>query len=192
MICTTSSNPVIQRKDKLMKQKVKLKKSIDKLLDAYLEHLISLEELRKRIPSLRKQETTLDAELKSLQANELYEQQSKTIILDIESFLVQLRLNADKLDIENRKKILRLLVKDILIAEDAIIINHCIKLKGGTVGENEKSYLLRKGGLLPPSPLRTVLATFTAHGSSISKRLWSAQQPLLRFDGLVHDKQDVA
>ena len=62
---------------------------------------------------------------------------------------INILMSIKEKDIENRKKILRLLVKDILIAEDAIIINHCIKLKGGTVGENEKSYLLRKGGIIP-------------------------------------------
>ena len=99
---------------------------MDKLLDAYQEHLLSLGELRKRMPPLRKRQATLDAELKSLEANALYQEQNKTPILSIESFLEHLRITADKLTIENKRKILQLLVNEILVAEDAIIINHSI------------------------------------------------------------------
>ncbi|MCB0550267.1 MAG: recombinase family protein [Phaeodactylibacter sp.] len=140
-----ASNPVKLRKEKLQKEKAKLQKSIDKLLDAYQEHLIPLSELRKRIPPLRKREATLNAELNSLQAKNLYEEQNHTTIQGIEHFLAQLRLHANKLDIENKRKILQLLVKEILVGDDTIIINHCIKTKGRLGRENEQSYLLCGG-----------------------------------------------
>lgn len=140
------SDPIRIRKDKLITQKIKLKKSIDKLLDAFQEHLLSLAELRKRIPPLRKREATLDAELSSLEAQALFEEQSQSMIRDMESFLAQLRVNARKLDIENKRKILQLLVKEILVEEDTIIIKHCIKAKGRLGRENDQYYLLRGQG----------------------------------------------
>jgi len=137
-----AADPLNLRKQKLLKEKTRLQKSIDKLLDAYQEHLLPLGELRKRMPSLRKRQATLDAELKSLEANALFQEQNKTTILNIESFLEHLRVTADKLTIENKRKILQLLVNEILVAEDAIIINHSIKFKGGAGGESKDCYPL--------------------------------------------------
>ncbi len=139
-------NPLNRRKEKLTKEHKKLQKSIDKLLDAYQEHLLPLSELRKRMPQLRKRQATLDAELKSLQAKAIYSQHSSEAFHNMENFLRQLKLNADKLSIEDKQKVLRLLVKDIFVGYETIIINHCIKLKGGSVGVKEKSWLLRGEG----------------------------------------------
>jgi site-specific DNA recombinase len=140
-----SSDPIRIRKDKLVKQKAKLEKSIDKLLDAYQEHLISLTELRKRIPALRKRKNTLNAELNSLDAKTLFQEQNQNIIQDVESFLAQLQLNENMLDIETKRKILQLLVKEILIKDKSIIINHCIKVKGKVGRQTEQCYPLRGG-----------------------------------------------
>ena len=142
-----NSDPIRIRKERLIKQKIKLTKSIDKLLDAYQEHLITLEELRKRIPILRKREATLDAELNSLQAKSLYQDQNQNTIRNIENFLAQLRLNAKEMDIKNKKKILQLLVKEILIEGNSIIINHSIKVKERIGTENDQCYLLRTGSI---------------------------------------------
>ncbi len=144
-----NSDPIRTRKDNLVKQRIKLTKSIDKLLDAYQEHLIPLQELRKRIPSLRKRKATLDAELNSLEAKTLYQEQNQNTIMNIENFLAQLRLNANSMDIENKRKILQLLIKEIFVADNSIVINHCIKVNGKLGMENEQSYLLRGRGDYP-------------------------------------------
>lgn len=137
------TSPLNSRKENLLKQKVKIQKSIDKLLDAYQEDLISLSELRERMPQLKKHQATLEAELKSLQAMVLFSQSQAQVMQNIDSFLGQLRLNAKKLNIEDKKKVLQLLVKEIVVDYESIEINHCIKLKGRLIGENDKSYLLR-------------------------------------------------
>ncbi len=53
------SNPTKQRKDVLSKKIKKTEKTIEKLLDAYQEDLLQLDELRSRIPDLRKREKIL-------------------------------------------------------------------------------------------------------------------------------------
>ena len=48
------SKPTLIRKETLVKELTRTQKGIDHLLDAYQESLLPLEELRRRIPHLRK------------------------------------------------------------------------------------------------------------------------------------------
>ena len=50
------SNPLSKKRDQLEKDIIRIRKGIDKLLDAYQEDLIQLDELRSRMPELRKKE----------------------------------------------------------------------------------------------------------------------------------------
>jgi len=63
-------------------------------------------------------------------------------LLDVQSFTSQLGQNVNHLDIKEKKKILRLLVKEIVIGDDIIDIRHSIPLKEAKNEENDKSYQL--------------------------------------------------
>lgn len=66
-----NSDPIKRRKECVAKEISRQKKSVEKLLDAYQEDLLQLEELRKRMPSLRKREEALKSELNSLEADDV-------------------------------------------------------------------------------------------------------------------------
>ena len=55
------------------------------------------------------------------------------------TFLTRLRSSADALDISERQRVLRLLVKEILVGDDKIVIRHCIPLPTGGNGPRAKS-----------------------------------------------------
>ena len=146
-----NSNPVKQKKDDLKKKMIHTKKAIDKLLDAYQEDLIQLNELRGRMPELRKREKSLNEEINCIESN-LGDQRSFLKLADnMENFLSTLRRSAKTLNIVERQKVLRLIVKEILIDDDNIKIKHSIPLPQTDMpiepisGENIPSYLLRKG-----------------------------------------------
>ena len=74
------------------------------------------------------------------------------------SFLERLREAAKTLDVLERHRIVRLLVKEVLVADDAIVIRHSIPVTNGVPGAGGtasapsgrppavgQSYLLRKG-----------------------------------------------
>ena len=63
-------------------------------------------------------------------------------MLDVTSFTEQLHQNIDKLDIQDKRKIVKLLVKEILVGEDSIEIKHSIPIKKSGNTDQEKSYLL--------------------------------------------------
>jgi site-specific DNA recombinase len=63
-------------------------------------------------------------------------------LLDVQSFTNKLGQNVNQLDIKEKKKILRLLVKEIIIGNDIIDIRHSIPLKEAQNEQKSKSYQL--------------------------------------------------
>ena len=61
-----AADPTQQRERALQRDLVRVEKSIERLLTAYQEELLSLEQLRERMPPLRERERSLRAELQSM------------------------------------------------------------------------------------------------------------------------------
>lgn len=138
---TRKASPVVKQKAVIEKQKLKLVQSMDKLLDAYQEGLITIAQLRKRMPELQKRVNTTEKELENLKTHELSLDQ-RLELLDAQSFSSQLGQNVNHLDIKEKKKILRLLVKEVVVSDDIIDIRHSISLKESKNEQNDKSYQL--------------------------------------------------
>ena len=153
-----TANPAKQREKALQRDLARHRKSMDRLLTAYQEDLLSLDELRRRMPELRQRERALQAELQSIldQVNDraVYLRLAETL----SSFLARLRTSADTLDIQERQRIVRLLVKEVLVGEETIVIRHSIPLSSkppndsdpqpppsGPGAPDDRSYLLRSG-----------------------------------------------
>ena len=138
---TKKASPLLNQKAALEKQRGKAIQSMDKLLDAYQEGLVPIAQLRKRMPELQKRVNTTEKELEHLRAHELSLDQ-RLQLLDVPSFTNQIDQNLHQLDIKEKKKILRLLVKEIMVGDDVIEIKHSIPLKEVKNENNEKSYQL--------------------------------------------------
>jgi site-specific DNA recombinase len=122
------SNPTKRRKDTLSKEITRVQKGIEKLLDAYQEGLLKLEELRKRLPQLRRRQEGLNSELYSLEAASADQQAFLRLADTIETFLERQRATAETLSVTERQKVLRLVVKEILVYPKRIKIKHSIPL----------------------------------------------------------------
>ncbi|MDQ3395874.1 MAG: hypothetical protein M3512_17450, partial [Bacteroidota bacterium] len=138
---TRKASPVVLQRAAIEKQRNKQMLSMDKLLDAYQEGLIPISQLRKRMPELQKRVNTSEKELEILKTHELALDQ-RLQLLDVQSFSNQLDRNIHQLDIKEKKKILRLLVKEVVVGDDIIDIKHSIPLKEGKNEQNDKSYQL--------------------------------------------------
>lgn len=146
-----------RREASLQRDLARTGKGIERLVTAYQEELISLEELRERMPELRRRQQTLQAELKSIadQTNDraAYLRLTETLA----TFLTRLRSSAQTLDIAEKQRIVRLLVKEVLVGDDTIIIRQSIPIPSAPSGNdtsrtssppsaaNSTSYLLRSG-----------------------------------------------
>jgi site-specific DNA recombinase len=146
-----TSDPTRKREQSLQRDLRHVAKGIERLLTAYQEELLSLEQLRERMPMLRQREQALRAELQAIadQANDraAFLRLAETLT----AFLTRLRSAAENLGVLERQKIVRLLVKEILVGEDTITIRHSIPIpsapaqNGGFETLNGPNYLLCKG-----------------------------------------------
>ena len=122
------ADPTKRREEGLRRDVVRIRKSIDRLLTAYQEGLLPIEELRERMPQLRRRQQASTAELQAIADQSVtraaYLRLAETLI----TFLTRLRSSASALDVSERQRIVRLLVKEVLVGDDKIIIRHCIPL----------------------------------------------------------------
>jgi site-specific DNA recombinase len=146
-----TSDPTRKREQSLQRELSHVGKAIERLLTAYQEELLSLDQLRERMPMLRQREQALRAELQAIadQANDraAFLRLAETLT----AFLTRLHSAAETLSVLERQKIVRLLVKEILVGEDTITIRHSIPIpsappqNGGSEALGSQNYLLCKG-----------------------------------------------
>jgi len=152
-----TSDPVTSQRTRLQAALAKATASITAMIEAYSEQLITIDELRARMPHLRARETNLRGQLDAADAQATDRDAYLKLADDLEGFLAQLRGNAATATVEDRQKVLRLLVKDILIGPEKITIRHRIPARPGssaarqrdpgpdTEGDHHRDYLLRWG-----------------------------------------------
>lgn len=145
------------------REQARLEKSTERLVTAYQEGLVTLPQLRQRMPDLRKQARAIESELQSLEMAAVDQAHYLQLAENLSGFCGKLRLRADTLDVRERQQILRLLVKEVLVDTDTITLRHSIPVpQSGTAGTPRSNsggpsgaspapgYLLRKGRTLPP------------------------------------------
>jgi site-specific DNA recombinase len=156
-----ASDPTKRREQSLQRELMRVGKSIERLLSAYQEELVSLEQLRERMPPLRQRERGLRGELQAI-ADQLNDRAMFLRLAEtLTAFLARLRSAADTLDVIERQRIVRLVVKEVLIGDDTITIRHCIPVAtappdrppptpGRRPGSpSTENYLLRSGSDQP-------------------------------------------
>ena len=121
-----NSNPGKARKETLVNEIARIKNGIDRLLDAYQEGLVQLPELRGRVHGLRKRDSALTSELQSIESRMVDEEMYLQFVGRIDDFLSRVRQSAESLNVLDRQKILRLIVKEVLVSGDTVTIKHSI------------------------------------------------------------------
>src|SRR6266853_4376077 len=150
LVAARASDPTRKREQSLQRELTHVGKGIERLLNAYQEGLLSIEQLRERMPVLRQRQQTLRAELQAM-ADQTNDRAAFLRLAEtLTAFLARLRSAAETLSVIERQRIVRLLVKDVLVGEDTITIRHSIPIpsgpsqNGGSKPEGP-NYLLCKG-----------------------------------------------
>ena len=158
MECSRNTDPLRRRVDSLQREQTRLASRMERLVTAYQEDLLSLDELRRRIPELRKQQQAVQMELESLESAASNQSKYLRLVDGLADFRERIRARADTLNVAERQKILRLLVKEILVGKDTITIRHSIPIPRcgpdsgmtpppeASAPKTVPSYLLRSGG----------------------------------------------
>jgi len=157
------ANPHKRREEALRRDLIRIQKAKDRLMTAYQEDLISLDEMRQRMPDLRNREQLYLSELQSLQDQLANRAAYLHLAETLSSFLARLRTLAQTIDVIERQRIVRLLVKEVLVNDDSITIRHSIPITNNPPDESgpsspsanadgtsgQESYLLRTGSNYP-------------------------------------------
>jgi len=151
LVAARASDPTRKREQGVQRELTHVGKGIERLLNAYQEGLLSIEQLRERMPVLRQRQQTLRAELQAI-ADQTNDRAAFLRLAEtLTAFLARLRSAAETLSVIERQRIVRLLVKDVLVGEDTITIRHSIPIpsgppqNGGSQSPDRQNYLLCKG-----------------------------------------------
>ncbi len=152
-----TADPATRQRHRLELELARAATSITAMIEAFSEQLLTIDELRAKMPHLRARQTSLRAQIDALDAQAADRDAYLKLADDLAGFLAQLRGNAATATVEDRQRVLRLLVKDILIGPQKITIRHRIPARAGTAstsrheaapdteGDHRPGYLLRWG-----------------------------------------------
>ena len=146
-----SADPTKKREQSLQRELTQVGKGIERLLNAYQEGLLSIEQLRDRMPLLRQRERAIRTEIQAIVDQTADRAAFLRLAETLTSFLARLRNAADTLSVTERQRIVRLVVKEVLIGENTIVIRHSIPIPSspphndGTQPQDQPNYLLCKG-----------------------------------------------
>jgi site-specific DNA recombinase len=158
-----NADPLRKREEDLRREQSRVETSGERLVTAYQEGLVTLAQLRQRMPALQKQTQAVESELQSLKMAAADEAKYLQLAESLAGFRSKLRVRAEALDIAVRQQILRLLVKEVLVGNDTITLRHSIPIPQSGPRSNGSpapssgdggslpgpGYLLRSGNPLP-------------------------------------------
>jgi site-specific DNA recombinase len=151
LVAARSSDPTKKREQSLQRELTQVGKGIERLLNAYQEGLLSIDQLRERMPLLRQREHAIRTELQAISDQIADRAAFLRLAETLTSFLARLRNAADTLSVTERQRIVRLVVKEVLIGEDTVTIRHSIPIPSsppqndGARSQDAPNYLLCKG-----------------------------------------------
>jgi len=128
------------------KELARVRGAMTRLIEAYQEHLLSLDELRQRLPALRQREAALQAEAAAREAQLIQAETCVALAESLEGFLAKLHDAAHSLSVPDRQRVVRLVLKEVQVGPDTVVLRHSIPVPGHHPGPG---YLLRGGRPLP-------------------------------------------
>jgi site-specific DNA recombinase len=147
------ADPCRQRVEDLTHQQIRLAHSIERLVTAYQQDLVTLDELRERLPALRHQQQALAVERESLELASADQARYLRLSETLTDFRATLRARSDTLDVSQRQQIVRLVVKEIRVGLDTLTICHSLPIRTPEHDpDNRGGSSTNEGGPGPGSP----------------------------------------
>jgi site-specific DNA recombinase len=119
-----------QKQYQKLEQKIqRYNKQIQRLIDAYQMEVITLEDLNIRKSSLEQKISQLQDQIKSIKVAQKKEMDYKRIFDNIEAFCDAVKQGLENASFENRRKIIELLVEEVIVTNGKVEIIHIIPLE---------------------------------------------------------------
>ena len=129
------ADPTQQRVAALTREQTRVATAMERLVTAYQQDLLTLEDLRTRMPALRSQQQAIAAEVQALETAAVDQARYLRLTETLTDFGARLRAHGETLDIAERQTIVRLLISEIRIGSDAITICHSLPVGRPGPGE---------------------------------------------------------
>ena len=150
-----TADPATVERQRLDAGLAKATTAITRLIGAYQEELISLDELRTRMPELRARQTSLHHQIDALDSQLADREVYLKLADNLEDFLTGLRGKAATATVAERQRVLRLLVKDVLVGAEKITIRHSIPVRHNvSSGTDDSPETDSEGEIRPDCQLR--------------------------------------
>lgn len=129
------------RRDNLRKAGMSLSHQIDRLTQAYLEHILSLEEYRRRRRDLEERQQALSAQMRHLEASMDRQVELAGIAQGIESFCQRVQQGLVQATFEQKRHLVELLIDRVVVTQENVEIRYVIPTSPR--GETSRFYQLR-------------------------------------------------
>src|SRR6476646_7039779 len=148
-------DPATAQRHRLDAALAKATTAITRLIGAYQEELISLDELRTRMPELRARQSSLHHQIDALDSQLADREVYLKLADNLEDFLTGLRGKTATATVAERQRVLRLLVKDVLVGAEKITIRHSIPVRHNvSSGTDDSPETDSEGEIRPDCQLR--------------------------------------
>ena len=122
----TNTDQTNKKEVTLLKDLNKLNQERDRLIDAYQTGVLDLKGLQGRHQSLNKRKNDLEGELKILEALKFEQEQKVDIEVLFQQFTKRVNVSSQSLSLEEKRKIVRLLISEVVVDVKNVTIRHCI------------------------------------------------------------------
>ena len=123
------------------------------MVTAFSEQLLTIDELRARMPALRARETGLKDQIAALDAQAADRDAYLRLAGDLEGFLARLRQNSATATTRDRQRVLHAVVQDILIGPGKLTIRHRIPVREPASGGDHHDKTDTEGDMREGYPL---------------------------------------
>ena len=143
---SSNTEELRQREILTSKELTKLERECNRLLDAYQAGVMELNELKQRNHDLGIRRKNLQKDLQNIQAAKIHRESGFNFRDFFDNALKKMKMKVEGLSFDEKRKLIRLLVEEIVIEKETITIVHCISPKAM---EDEKCQLKADGALKP-------------------------------------------
>ena len=120
--------PILKQRELLSDKIGKLEEESNRLLDAYQSGCIDLKELRTRMGNIKKEKNNIAKELSRTDSG-LSRSQLLELSEAVKYFSNHLKQSRNTLNLEEKRKVIRMLIQEIQIGRESISVNHIIPVK---------------------------------------------------------------
>jgi site-specific DNA recombinase len=129
------------RREGQRKARVNLSHQIDRLTEAYLERIVTLEEYRRRRGELEERQEAIEAQVRQLEASIDHQVELTTIAEGIESFCQRIQQGLAQATFDERRHLVELLIDRVIVTGEEVEIRYVIPTSPR--GEHSRFYQLR-------------------------------------------------